>query len=100
MFTASTTRYDSMSYRRCGSSGLLLPAVSLGLWHNFGGVDSFENSRAMLRRAFDLGITTEVMPEAEGHGRQQETARTAAAIGHGIVAGSGSSEHARLSEPL
>src|ERR1039457_218380 len=46
-----------MSYRRCGSSGLLLPAVSLGLWHNFGGVDSFENSRAMLRRAFDLGIT-------------------------------------------
>ena len=57
MFTASTTRYDSMSYRRCGSSGLLLPAVSLGLWHNFGGVDSFENSRAMLRRAFDLGIT-------------------------------------------
>lgn len=57
MFTASTTRYDSMSYRRCGSSGLLLPAISLGLWHNFGGVDSFENSRAMLRRAFDLGIT-------------------------------------------
>jgi L-glyceraldehyde 3-phosphate reductase len=46
-----------MSYRRCGSSGLLLPAISLGLWHNFGGVDSFENSRAMLRRAFDLGIT-------------------------------------------
>jgi L-glyceraldehyde 3-phosphate reductase len=46
-----------MSYRRCGSSGLLLPAVSLGLWHNFGGVDNFENSRAMLRRAFDIGIT-------------------------------------------
>lgn len=57
MFTAAPTRYDSMSYRRCGSSGLLLPAVSLGLWHNFGGVDSFENSRAMLRRAFSLGIT-------------------------------------------
>ena len=57
MFTASTTRYDSMAYRRCGSSGLLLPAVSLGLWHNFGGVDNFENSRAMLRRAFSLGIT-------------------------------------------
>jgi len=57
MFTASTTRYDSICYRRCGSSGLLLPAVSLGLWHNFGGVDSFENSRAMLRRAFSLGIT-------------------------------------------
>jgi L-glyceraldehyde 3-phosphate reductase len=46
-----------MSYRRCGRSGLLLPAISLGLWHNFGGVDSFENGRAMLRRAFDLGIT-------------------------------------------
>src|SRR5215469_9440905 len=46
-----------MSYRPCGRSGLRLPAVSLGLWHNFGGVDAFENIRAMLRRAFDLGIT-------------------------------------------
>ncbi len=46
-----------MIYRRCGRSGLLLPAISLGLWHNFGGVDAFENGRAMLRRAFDLGIT-------------------------------------------
>jgi L-glyceraldehyde 3-phosphate reductase len=46
-----------MQYRRCGRSGLLLPAISLGLWHNFGGVDSLENSRSMLRRAFDLGIT-------------------------------------------
>jgi L-glyceraldehyde 3-phosphate reductase len=46
-----------MQYRRCGKSGLDLPAISLGLWHNFGGVDVFENSRAMLRRAFDLGIT-------------------------------------------
>lgn len=46
-----------MQYRRCGRSGLLLPAISLGLWHNFGGVDVLENSRAMLRRAFDLGIT-------------------------------------------
>jgi len=46
-----------MQYRRCGKSGLLLPAISLGLWHNFGGVDVFENGRAMLRRAFDLGIT-------------------------------------------
>ena len=52
-----STRYDSMQYRRCGRSGLLLPAISLGLWHNFGGVDSLENGRAMLRRAFDLGIT-------------------------------------------
>ena len=46
-----------MPYRRCGRSGLLLPAVSVGLWHNFGEVDSLSNSRAMLCRAFDLGIT-------------------------------------------
>ena len=46
-----------MQYRRSGRSGIKLPAMSLGLWHNFGGVDNFENSRAMLRRAFDLGIT-------------------------------------------
>jgi len=46
-----------MPYRRCGKSGIHLPAISLGLWHNFGGVDVFENSRAMLRRAFDLGVT-------------------------------------------
>jgi L-glyceraldehyde 3-phosphate reductase len=46
-----------MPYRRCGRSGLRLPALSLGLWHNFGGVDSLSNSRAMLRRSFDLGIT-------------------------------------------
>ena len=46
-----------MPYNRCGRSGLKLPAVSLGLWHNFGGVDVFENARAMIHRAFDLGIT-------------------------------------------
>jgi len=46
-----------MIYRRCGRSGVKLPAISLGLWHNFGGVDTLENCRAMLRRAFDLGIT-------------------------------------------
>ena len=56
-YTPGSSRYDTMQYRRCGKSGLLLPAISLGLWHNFGGVDSLENSRAMLRRAFDLGIT-------------------------------------------
>jgi L-glyceraldehyde 3-phosphate reductase len=56
-YTPANSRYDTMQYRRCGRSGLLLPAISLGLWHNFGGVDVFENSRAMLRRAFDLGIT-------------------------------------------
>jgi L-glyceraldehyde 3-phosphate reductase len=53
----SDTRYDTMRYNRCGRSGLKLPAISLGLWHNFGGVDAFENARAMVRRAFDLGIT-------------------------------------------
>ncbi|MFZ0361711.1 MAG: L-glyceraldehyde 3-phosphate reductase [Terriglobales bacterium] len=57
MYVADKNRYDSMQYRRTGRSGLKLPAVSLGLWHNFGGVDQFDNSRAMLRRAFDLGIT-------------------------------------------
>ncbi|MCK6621250.1 MAG: L-glyceraldehyde 3-phosphate reductase [Calditrichaceae bacterium] len=56
-YLPSQSRYDAMRYNRCGRSGLLLPAISLGLWHNFGGVDSFENARAMLRRAFDLGIT-------------------------------------------
>ncbi len=50
-------RYDAMTYNRCGKWGLKLPAISLGLWHNFGGIDNFENARAMLRRAFDLGIT-------------------------------------------
>jgi L-glyceraldehyde 3-phosphate reductase len=52
----SHARYESMAYTRCGKSGLKLPALSLGLWHNFGGVDTLENQRAMLRRAFDLGI--------------------------------------------
>jgi L-glyceraldehyde 3-phosphate reductase len=56
-YDASPNRYDSIQYRRCGRSGLMLPAISLGLWHNFGGVDTFENARAMVRRAFDLGIT-------------------------------------------
>jgi len=50
-------RYDSMPYRRCGRSGLLLPAISLGLWQNFGTSQSLEHSRTILRRAFDLGIT-------------------------------------------
>jgi len=50
-------RYARMRYNRCGRSGLKLPAISLGLWHNFGGVDVYENGRAMCRRAFDLGIT-------------------------------------------
>jgi len=50
-------RYETMTFRRCGRSGLQLPLVSLGLWHNFGGYSAFENSRQMLRTAFDLGIT-------------------------------------------
>ena len=56
-YTPSPTRYDAMEYRRCGRSGLLLPAVSLGLWHNFGGVDALENCRQILHLAFDAGIT-------------------------------------------
>jgi len=57
LYLPNEQRYDTMQYRRCGRSGLRLPAISLGLWHNFGGVDVFENGRAMVRRAFDLGIT-------------------------------------------
>ena len=56
-YLASEGRYEQMPYRRSGRSGLMLPAISLGLWHNFGGVDTLENSRAILRRAFDLGVT-------------------------------------------
>ena len=56
-YHAADARYDAMTYQRCGRSGLLLPAISLGLWHNFGGVDRLEDSRAMVRRAFDVGIT-------------------------------------------
>jgi L-glyceraldehyde 3-phosphate reductase len=50
-------RYTKIAYNKCGKSGLKLPAISLGLWHNFGGVDVFENGRAMMRAAFDNGIT-------------------------------------------
>lgn len=56
-YQPSETRYDSMKYNRCGRSGLKLPAISLGLWHNFGGLDPIEKSREMILRAFDLGIT-------------------------------------------
>ncbi len=57
MYNAKETRYDKMTYNRCGKSGLLLPAASLGLWHNFGSNADFENMRAMCQTAFDLGIT-------------------------------------------
>jgi L-glyceraldehyde 3-phosphate reductase len=56
-YVASKSRYSVMQYRRCGNSGIQLPAITLGLWHNFGGVNVFENARAMVRRAFDLGVT-------------------------------------------
>lgn len=56
-YLANTQRYQTMEYRRCGRSGLLLPAVSLGLWHNFGGIDRLENGRNILHTAFDNGIT-------------------------------------------
>ena len=56
-YQASPTRYENMEYRRCGKSGLKLPALSLGLWHNFGFVNEFENSRDIIHTAFDNGIT-------------------------------------------
>lgn len=56
-YVPSEQRYRDMPYRRCGRSGLMLPPISLGLWHNFGGVDQLENGRRMLLGAFDLGIT-------------------------------------------
>ncbi|MFZ4289208.1 L-glyceraldehyde 3-phosphate reductase [Variovorax sp. HJSM1_2] len=56
-YSAAANRYDTMAYRRSGQSGLKLPAITLGLWHNFGDATPFESQRAMLRTAFDLGIT-------------------------------------------
>ena len=57
VYKPNEQRYELMVYNRCGKSGIKLPALSLGLWHNFGGEDVFENGRALIRRAFDLGIT-------------------------------------------
>lgn len=56
-YVPAPDRYESMKFNRCGNSGLLLPAISLGLWHNFGSVDVFDNGRAIVHRAFDCGIT-------------------------------------------
>lgn len=56
-YLPSPERYETMEYRRCGKSGIKLPALSLGLWHNFGGIDNFENARNMIKLAFDKGIT-------------------------------------------
>lgn len=57
VYQPDENRYQTMSYHRCGRTGLKLPAVSLGLWHNFGDSTLVENSRALLRHAFDQGIT-------------------------------------------
>ncbi len=57
MYTANEKRYENMKYKRCGKSGIMLPRISLGLWQNFGGINSFENSREMVLGAFDRGIT-------------------------------------------
>ena len=56
-YVADAKRYENAPFRRCGKSGIVLPPVSLGLWQNFGGVDAFETGRAMIRRAFDRGVT-------------------------------------------
>lgn len=56
-YSPNSSRYDNMKYNRCGRSGIQLPALSLGLWHNFGGVDDFKNARKIIRKAFDAGIT-------------------------------------------
>ena len=57
MYQASSNRYQTMLYRRTGKSGLKLPAISFGLWHNFGGTRSYETSKEIVLKAFDLGIT-------------------------------------------
>ncbi len=57
MYLANKKRYETMVYNRCGNSGLMLPAFSLGMWHNFGSCDSFDNMTDMVTTAFDLGIT-------------------------------------------
>jgi L-glyceraldehyde 3-phosphate reductase len=78
-YEAAPERYERMVYNRTGRSGLLLPAVSLGLWHNFGGDRPLETSRAILRRAFDLGITHFDLANNYGppHGSAEETFGTA-----------------------
>ena len=72
IYNPSNERYDNMNYRRCGKSGIRLPEISLGLWHNFGTVDVFENFRKILWRAFDAGITH--FDLANNYGPPPETA--------------------------
>jgi L-glyceraldehyde 3-phosphate reductase len=66
-YVAAEKRYEHMPYKRVGRSGLKLPLISLGLWYNFGGLDVFENSRTIARRAFDLGITHSTWPTITDH---------------------------------
>ena len=56
-YTPDQNRYQEMTYNRCGNSGLMLPAFSLGLWHNFGEIDDSQNARSIIHKAFDAGIT-------------------------------------------
>ena len=74
-YVANESRYEQMEYRRCGRTGVLLPKVSLGMWHNFGGVDDYERSRTILRHAFDQGITHLDLANNYGppHGSAEET---------------------------
>lgn len=64
---ASPARYDNATFQRCGRSGLDLPRISLGLWHNFGDTDAFATGRATVRRAFDRGITHLISPITTAH---------------------------------
>lgn len=73
VWLANPERYGQMQYRYCGKSGLRLPALSLGLWHNFGHVNALESQRAILRKAFDLGITH--FDLANNYGRLQKRRR-------------------------
>ena len=91
-YQPAADRYDgAMPYRRCGRSGLDLPAISLGLWQNFGGVDVFETGRAVVRRAFDRGVTHFDLANNYGppYGSAEENfGRILAAYGGVFVAGS------------
>lgn len=74
IYSADKNRYESgMAYRRCGKSGVLLPAVSLGLWHNFGATAAYEHSREIVRYAFDHGITH--LDLANNYGPRMEVRR-------------------------
>jgi hypothetical protein len=81
LYNAEEQRYKSMKYCRSGKSGVRLPMISLGLWHNFGGVDTFENGRAMMRRAFDLGITHFDLANRESRARPGAGGNGSARIG-------------------